>query len=110
MTADLCLPLPAGGVLRVPLTLGLVAQLEDAHGSVFSMAENILQKTLPLSEAIAILAGIYRAGGCTMTDDARAEFLLADAAPVAVLTGILTRIITPLHHLDAVEDVATGEG
>lgn len=108
MTGHISLPLPDAQILSLPLTLSLVTAIEERHGSLFALAEGVLQKSLMLSAMVDILHTAYRHGGCGMEDDTRAAFLLA-ARPAALVADMLTRIIDPLQYLGAVEDAAAGK-
>lgn len=107
------LPLPEGMLFFTP-TLQLVERLEDRYGSLLKLADDLVQKTLPLSRVLNILCLVYAEAGCKLADETLRPFLWRDAgpSPVALLSDILIDILAPLHDMDAIDAKggAPGEG
>jgi len=98
------LPLPNGQLVFAP-TLQLVERLEAEHGSLLKLADDLVQKNMPLSRVLDILCLVYSHTGCTHTKDSLREFLWRGMAPspVALLSDILIDILTPLQSMDVFE-------
>lgn len=101
---DITLPAPNGVYPFIP-TLSLVEKMEKQSGSLFKLAENLVQKTMPLHDMIALLQLVYREAGCILPADALADYLLrrAPVPPLSLLSDILLQILTPLQAAGAFE-------
>lgn len=108
-----------GGNHTLHPTLTLVTELEDAGGSLFLIAESLVQKTLGLADIIRLLGIVYQhAQTKTMTTKMTAEqlpdFLLTQSPvpPASILADVLMAILRPLYAMEAVQesaDTALGE-
>jgi|GEM_PF-1596676 len=98
------LPVPEGTLAFAP-TLQLVERLEAENGSLLKLADDLVQKSLPLSKVLDILCLVYSHAGCGLESEALRLFLWRGMgqSPVALLSDILIDILTPLHDMDAVE-------
>lgn len=78
-------------------TLKLVSAVEEGYGSLYALAEDLLEKTLPLSEMVEIVKTLYRHAGCAVPDD----FLLQQPCTEILITflldvlGPIERVATP---------------
>lgn len=83
--------------------------MEREFGSLFKMAENLVQKTMPLHEVINILQLVYREAGCALPDAQLADYLLCRSAvpPLSLLSDVLLHILTPLQTAGAFDTGAT---
>lgn len=95
------LPTP-DGTASLKISLALVAEIEKNHGSIYQLAEKMLDKSLGLAAIVSILQSAYRAAGCAVTD----EFLLRQDC-AEILTSVLLDILSPIERLGAVQP---GEG
>lgn len=98
------LPVPDGTLAFLP-TLQLVERLEAEYGSLLKLADDLVQKTLPLSKVLDTLVVVYGYAACTLDDETLRLFLWRGMkqSPVALLSDILIDILTPLHDMDAIE-------
>ncbi len=78
-----------------PLTISLplITALEEAHGSLYQIAEGLLDKSLPLSAMIDMLKIIYRHAGCEIAD----EFILQQPCTEILIT-VLLDILEPVER------------
>lgn len=114
---DIFLPVPGNSFSppvpgdKIPLrpTLQLVKNLEEAGGSLFKIADMLLQRELPLCDVITLLHVTYETAGCAESRENRAEFLL-EKSPALLLTNILVAILDPLHQMGAVHEAETPPG
>lgn len=88
------LPLP-DGTLPLPLTLGLVDALEQTGGSLYTAAEALVARQLPLGDVLRLLDAAYKCSGCMMDDDRLQSFLMANQ-PATLLTRLFSAILSPL--------------
>lgn len=89
------------GDYTLKISLKLIAAIEKDHGSLYRMAENLLEQSLPFSTMAAILKIIYRYAGCKMPEDELDDFILRQ--PCAELLGtILLEILEPVERLGAI--------
>ena len=75
-------------------------------GSLFKLADQLVQRELSLSEILQVLEVVYTVAGITMPDVT--SFLLRQSVrpPAQVLSEVLVHILTPAVRMGAVE---TGE-
>lgn len=101
---DITLPAPNGVYPFIP-TLSLVEKMEKDTGSLFKLAEDLVQKTIPLHDVIHILQLVYRDAGCIVPADALGDYLLRQSPvpPLSLLSDILLQILTPLQAAGAFE-------
>ena len=78
-------------------SLQLVAALESVHGSLYQLAEELLDKTLPLSEMIDVMKMLYRHAGCAAELD---DFLLRQPCTELLITFLL-EVIGPVERIAA---------
>ena len=80
------------------VSLKLIAELEAGYGSLYTLAEDLLGKTLPLSEMVEIVKSLYRHAGC---DNVADDFLLQQPCTEILITflldtlGPIERVATP---------------
>jgi len=78
-------------------SLKLIAAVEEGYGSLHALAEDLLEKTLPLSEMVDIVKTLYHHAGAEVTDD----FLLQQPCTEILITfllgvlGPIERVATP---------------
>jgi hypothetical protein len=103
--SDCILPTPDGGC-SLPINLDLVEKLEKKAGSLFKLADQLVQRELTLSEILQVLEVVYGAAGILVPDVA--SFLLRQSTrpPAQILSEVLVHILTPAARMGAVE---TGE-
>jgi hypothetical protein len=75
-------------------SLKLIAAVEEGYGSLHALAEDLLEKTLPLSEMIEIVKTLYRYAGCMSVDD---EFLLQQPCTEILITFLLD-VLGPIER------------
>lgn len=80
------------------ITLSLIAEMEGTYGSIYQMAENLLDKSLPLSTIIGVLKMLYRHAGCGISEDVLDDFLLRQPC-TELLTSVLLTILEPIEQL-----------
>jgi hypothetical protein len=85
---------------ELAFTLKLVEALESAHGSLYEVAEGLLDKSLPLSEMVDILKTLYRHAGCETEDEALGDFLLSQPCTEILITMLL-EILEPVERASA---------
>jgi|GEM_PF-3785048 len=95
-------------------TLALVAELEEAGGSLFLIAEKLVQKTLGLAEIIRLLGIVYQHAKIKMPAEQIPDFLLTQSPtpPASLLADVLMALLHPLYAMDAVtesDDTPPGE-
>jgi hypothetical protein len=83
---------------KLHLNLQLVKNLEDADGSLFKTADMLLQKELPLTDVLKLVAVAYRAAGCVMPEEELNVFLLQHT-PALILTEILVGLLAPMRQM-----------
>lgn len=105
MMKEITLPAPSCVYPFIP-TLALVEKMEKETGSLFTLAEKLVQKTIPLHDVIGILQLVYRDAGCVLPDDVLGDYLLrrAPVPPLSLLSDILLHILTPLQAAGAFEE------
>ena len=78
-------------------SLQLIADIESAHGSLYLLADDLLEKTLPLSGMVDVVKRLYRHAGCHAEID---EFLLQQ--PCAdILINFLLDVLGPIEKVAA---------
>lgn len=92
------LPLPEGQ-LELPLTLALVDLMEQKAGSLYALAENLLQGKQPLGDILRLLEAVYRHAGCPLEEPALQAFLMTQQ-PAGLLIRLLGAVLTPLSSVD----------
>jgi hypothetical protein len=75
-------------------SLKLIAEVEAGYGSLYALAEDLLEKTLPLSEMVEIVKTLYRHAGCAAADD----FLLRQPCTEILITFLLD-VIGPVERV-----------
>jgi hypothetical protein len=102
-----------GGNHTLHPTLALVAELEEAGGSLFLIAEGLVQKTLGLADIIRLLGIVYqhaqaKTTAAKMTADQLPDFLLTQSPipPASILADVLMAILRPLYAMEAVQESA----
>ena len=83
------------------ITLQLVIDIEKEHGSLYKMAENLVGKTMTLSEIVKVLKIFYRHAGSTETEEQLEEFILKLPCDEVLMT-VLLDILGGLDRLGAV--------
>lgn len=78
-------------------SLNLIAAVEADYGSLYALAEDLLEKTLPLSEMVEIVKVLYRHAGCVKPLD---EFLLQQPC-TEILINFLMEVIGPVERVGA---------
>lgn len=103
---EITLPAPSCVYPFIP-TLALVEKMEKETGSLFTLAEKLVQKTIPLHDVIGILQLVYRDAGCVLPEEVLGDYLLrrAPVPPLSLLSDILLHILTPLQAAGAFERV-----
>lgn len=91
------LPEPEGSY-TLKISLALIAAIENNHGSIYQLAEKLLDKSLGLAVIISVLKSVYRAAG----RDVAEEFLLQQPC-AELLTSVLLDILGPVERLGAVQ-------
>jgi len=76
-------------------SLKLIAAVEADYGSLYALAEDLLEKTLPLSEMVEIVKVLYRHAGCAKSLD---EFLLQQPC-TEILINFLMKAIGPVERV-----------
>ena len=76
-------------------SLKLIAAVEEGYGSLYALAEDLLEKTLPLSEMVEIVKTLYRHAGC---ETARDDFLLQQPCTEILITFLLD-ILGPIERV-----------
>ena len=83
------------------ITLSLIAEMEGTYGSIYQMAENLLDKSLPLSTIIGVLKMLYRHAECEISEDVLDDFLLQQPC-TELLTSVLLDILEPIERLESI--------
>lgn len=96
------LPSPQGDV-AVKINLDLVERLEKKGGSLFKIADQLVQKELPLSDILQLLLVAYAS-----PDHERqslADYILKQSPkpPAQILSEILLHILTPSQRMGAIQ-------
>ena len=81
------------GAYPLKTSLKLVAEVEAGCGSLYALAEDLLEKTLPLSEMIEIVKKLYLHAGCEVPDD----FLLQQPCTEILITFLL-EVLGPIER------------
>jgi hypothetical protein len=76
-------------------SLQLIAALEGEYGSLYLLAEDLLEKSLPLSEMVEIVKALYRHAGC---DDVLDGFLLQQPCTEILITFLL-EVLGPIERV-----------
>jgi hypothetical protein len=72
----------------------LIEKIEAEHGSLYALADDLLEKSLPLSEMIAVVEALYAHAGAAAT----ADFLLLQ--PCAdILIRFLLAVLEPVEKV-----------
>jgi hypothetical protein len=77
------------------ISLKLIAEVEADHGSLYVLAEDLLGKTLPLSEMVEIVKMLYGHAGCTAVPD---DFLLQQPCTEILITFLLD-VLGPIERV-----------
>ena len=83
------------------ITLKLVEEVEQKHGSLYRIAEEVLNKNQPFSATVNLLKTIYRQAGFDGDDAVLEEFLFRQPC-VEMLTSFLLEILRPAEKLGAI--------
>jgi len=83
------------------ISLQLIAEIEGGYGSLYQLAENLLDESLPFSTVAGILKTLYRHAGCKMTEEALDDFILRQPG-AELLTAVLLEILEPIDRMGAV--------
>jgi hypothetical protein len=75
-------------------SLKLIAEVEASYGSLYALAEDLLEKTLPLSEMVEIVKSFYRHAGCAAPLD---DFLLQQPCAEILITFLLD-VLRPIEN------------
>ena len=78
-------------------TLQLISALERDYGSLYLLAEDLLEKSLPLSEMVEIVRVLYRHAGCGAALDG---FLLQQPCTEILITFLL-EVLGPIERVAA---------
>jgi hypothetical protein len=70
-------------------SLKLIAAVEADYGSLYALADDLLEKTLPLSEMVDIVKVLYRHAGCAKSLD---DFLLQQPCTEILITFLMEAI------------------
>ena len=76
-------------------SLQLISDLESVHGSLYELAEDLLEKTLPLSEMVEVVKTLYRHAGCDGEID---DFLLQQPCTEMLITFLL-EVLGPVEKV-----------
>jgi hypothetical protein len=76
-------------------SLELIAALEGEYGSLYLLADDLLEKSLPLSEMVEIVKALYRHAGCTGEIDG---FLLQQPC-TEILISFLLEVLGPIERV-----------
>lgn len=79
-------------------TLALIEALESEYGSLYQLAEDLLEKSLPLSEMVEVVRALYKHAGCTVSGD----FLLGQPC-AEILISFLLGILGPIERMQTNE-------
>ncbi len=83
---------PDGKTCPLQPDFALINAIEAEHGSLYALAEDLLEKSLPLSEMVAVVEALYKHAGAAVT----AEFLLGQ--PCAdILIRFLLSVLKPIE-------------
>jgi hypothetical protein len=87
------------------INLDLVEKLEKKGGSLFKIADQLVQKELSMSEILQLLCVAYKAAGCETVASDLSDYLLlrSKRAPSSLLSDILVEILSPAAKLGAVK-------
>lgn len=77
-------------------TLGHIAALEQAYGSLYVLGENLLTQSVTLSAVAGAVKMLYRQAGCTREDAALDEFILRQPC-THILVAALLDILGPIE-------------
>lgn len=83
------------------ITLSFISETEEAYGSLYKIAESLLDKSLPLSTMIGILKIIYRHAGCKVPEAELDPFFLRQPC-TELLTSVLLDILEPIDRMGAI--------
>ncbi|MFH1158062.1 MAG: hypothetical protein V1721_04160 [Pseudomonadota bacterium] len=78
------------------VNLKLIAEMEGSYGSLYQIAERLLDKSLPVSSMIGVIKMLYRHAGCGIPDEALDDFLLRQPC-TELLTSVLLDILEPIE-------------
>jgi hypothetical protein len=84
-------------VYALHTSLPLIVALENEYGSLYLLAEDLLEKSLPLSEMVEIVKVLYRHAGC---DDEIDRFLLQQPC-TEILINFLLEVLGPIERVAA---------
>ncbi len=89
---------PDGKACPLKPDFALIGAIEAEHGSLYALAEDLLDKSLPLTEMVAVVGALYRHAGCDVT----VEFLLQ--RPCAdILIRFLLAVLRPIEAQNGTE-------
>ena len=83
------------------ITLSLISEMEEAYGSLYQIAESLLDKSLPLSTMIGILKMLYHHAGCKIPEVELDDFFLRQPC-TELLTSVLLDILEPIDRMGAI--------
>ena len=83
------------------ITLSLISKMEKAYGSLYQIAESLLDKSLLLSTMIGILKMFYRHAGCKVPEAELDDFFLRQPC-TELLTSVLLDILEPIDRMGAI--------
>ena len=83
------------GTYPLKTSLKLVAEVEASYGSLYALAEDLLEKTLPLSEMVEIVKKLYVHAGCDAPPD---DFLLQQPCTEILITFLL-EVLAPIERV-----------
>ena len=86
---------------QLKITLSLISEMEEAYGSLYKIAESLLDKSLPLSSMIGILKMLYRYAGCKIPEAELDDFFLRQPC-TELLTSVLLDILEPIDRMGAI--------
>ena len=87
------------------VSLKLISELEGGYGSLYQMAEDLLNQSFPLSSMAGVLKVLFRHAGCAVEENILDDFIIQQ--PCAdILASVLLDILGPVERLGA---VTTGE-
>lgn len=79
------------------ISLQFISEIENAYGSIYRLAEGLVDRSLSLTVIVGILKLAYRHAGCEITE----EVILRQPC-TELLTSILLDILGPVDRLGAV--------
>lgn len=87
------LRLPDGKTHALEADFALLEKIEAEHGSLYALADDLLEKSLPLTELVAVVRALYAHAGADVT----ADFLLGQ--PCAdILIRFLLGVLKPIEQ------------